>query len=548
MAVTSLNWTLPGVETIVGQSSIAVDQFSQSALNGTSVLIELAADIRALQEKENALLAKFGGLEGLKSRIAKFKADAANLSGKGLGINFTWSYEAMLDESRKQAQEEFNTYIAGEMQKHLAKDATDPLTTDDLYRFLNLKDLGLDGIEAVVTNRGTTVSMPRRSGGQVGSKKNNMELSNFLLHKSSPAVQRRIREAVEKIKQEYKDRGLVNADGTFTISGDRMEIKMGTKWSNLTKNLTETEAKKDPYIQKNLSNINREIIRGIRSTLGVDSSIINSVFNHMLHQNPYMFFVGQNSNQITGLIGEITAMVLFYDLVGHYPSVSWAAQNTGLSGTQASADIIINKGYGIQVKNSTSDFGMIENAAKELTIGFSEVSFDRLGDIFNFSSEIIEDLYDTRVYNMSYTWGNGSGTFSSGGNNNFDPIDKEIDMLIDKFENLMTMYSSSLLYMDDVRNKGLNVYSGNIGNVLYMINLVPFLASDMLQKILNAIEGRGNNPLSFSIERHKDSIGETIIDEINPNPHEFFSKAGTEQSFGPRRGGSRYLKTSYTFS
>ena len=189
MAVTSQNWTLPGVEEIVGRSSMAVDQFSQSALNGVSVLNSLKADIKALQKKENDLLAKFGGLQELKSRIAKFKADAANFAGKGLGINFTWPYEAMSDEIKRKAQEDFETYILAEMQKHLAKDATDTLTTEDLYKFLNLQDIGLDGIKAVVTNRGATVSAPRRSGGQVGSKKNNIEdirYMGILIYSESP--------------------------------------------------------------------------------------------------------------------------------------------------------------------------------------------------------------------------------------------------------------------------------------------------------------------------------------------------------------------------
>lgn len=547
MAITPQNYTKEGVEEILGQSAIAVQEFTQSALMGTHVLNELKADIRALQDKEQVLLAHFGGLEGLKQHIAKFKQDAQNLSGKGLGINFTWPYEAMSNELRREAQQDFERYILQEMQQHLAKDAIDSLTTQDLYRFLNLKDLGLDGIKAVITERGTTVSMPRRSGGQVGSKQT-MELSNFMLHKASPAVQRRIREAINRIKQEYKDRGMTDATGDFSIKNNQLLIKMGTRWSQLTQNLKETDARKDPYIKKNLSSINRQMIQDIRNTLNIDASVFNPVIEQMLRQNPYMFFVGQNANQITGLIGEITAMILFYDLIGHYPSVAWAAQNTGLSGTQASADIIINAGYGIQVKNSTSDFGSINNQYQELTIGFSNVSLDRLGDIFLFNSEGIEDLYDTKIYNIPYTWGRGSGTFSGGSNGKFSADAQYIDSLIKQFETIMTMYSSSLLYMDNVRGKGVNVYSGDIGNVLYMVNLVPFLASEILQKIVDALEGKGMNPLSFSISGYKDQVNGTIVDDINPNPHDFFSNAGTESSFyGPRNKNRRYLQTSYTF-
>lgn len=555
MAITSQNWTLPGVENILGQSAIAINEFTQSALNGTHVLTELAADIKALQAKEQALLAKFGGIDELKSRIAQFKADANGFAGRGLRLNFTIPYETAMDQQLQKAQLDFEIYIVNYLRDHLAEDVFNNLNAQDLFKYLNLQDLGLPNlITVMVSSKGSTVTGLKRSGGQVGGKKDNRALSEFLLKNSSSAVVARISKAVERIKKDLAKQG-IDLEAHTEINQNRIKIYSGTKWAQLTSQggvpISETTARKNPQIAKNLNNINRQIKNEIRSQLGINGSnsrAFDLVMNHMLNKNPYMFFVGRNVNQITGLIGEITAMILFYDLIHAYPSVEWAAQHTGLSGTQASADIIIDAGYGIQVKNSTTDFGMIENAAQELTIGFSNVSFDRLGDMLHFNSEAIEDLYDTQLYNISYNGGHGSGTFSAGSNPHFDSTDNYIDTLIRQFETVMSIYSSSLLYMDDARNKGLNVYSGDVGNVLYMVNLVPYLASDMLQKIVNAIEGKGNNPLSFTVEQHKDLVSGTIVDDINPNPHSFFSKAGSEYTFGPRSRNSRYLKTSYTFS
>ena len=554
MAITSQNWTLPGVEQIVGQSALAVNEFTQSALNGTHVLTELKADIEALQAKEQSLLAKFGGLEELKRRIADFKADANNFAGKGLRLNFTAPYETTMDNQLREAQKDFEIYIVNYLRNHLAEDIFNNLNAQDLYNYLNLQDLGLANLTVVVTEKGSTIKGLKRSGGQVGGKKDNRALSEFLLKESSSAVVARIAQAVKVIKKDLEKQG-ISLEAHAEINQNRIKIYSGTKWAQLTSQggvpLSEKTARKNSEIVKNIDNINRQIISEIKSQMGMNSrnsKAFDLVIEHMLGKNEYMFFVGKNVNQITGLIGEITAMILFYDLIHTYPSVEWAAQNTGLSGTQASADIIIDKGYGIQVKNSTTDFGMIQNTAQELSIGFSNISFDRLGDMLHFNSEAIEDLYDTQLYNVSYTWGNGSGTFKEGSNSHFDNIDNQIDTLIRQFELLMTMYSSSLLYMDDARNKGINVYSGDVGNVLYMVNLVPFLASDMLQKIIDSIEGRGVNPLIFSVEQHKDKTNGNILDDINPNPHDFFSKAGTEISFGPRRKNSRYLQTSYNFN
>ena len=555
MAITPQNWTLPGVETILGQSAIAINEFTQSALNGTHVLTELAADVRALQQKEQNLLAKFGGINELKSRIAQFKTDANNFAGRGLRLNFTIPYETAMDKQLQKAQKDFEIYIVNYLKEHLAEDIFNNLNAQDLFKYLNLKDLGLSNlITVMVSEKGATIKGLNRSGGQVGGKKDNRALSEFLLKDSSSAVVARIGKAVDKIKKDLARQG-ISLEAHTEINQNRIRIYSGTKWAQLTSSggvpLSETTARKNPEIVKNIDNINQQIINEIKAQIGINAhteTAFNSVMQHMLGKNQFMFFVGKNVNQITGLIGEIMAMVLFYDLIHEYPSIEWAAQHTGLSGTQASADIIIDAGYGIQVKNSTTDFGMIENTAQELTIGFSNVSFDRLGDMLHFNSEAIEDLYDTQQYNISYTWGNGSGTFAEGSNEHFNSTDNYIDTLIKQFELLMSMYSSSLLYMDDARNKGLNVYSGDIGNVLYMVNLVPYLASDMLQKIIGAIEGRNSNPLIFTVEQHKDLTSGTIVDDINPNPHIFFSGAGNEYTFGPRRKNSRYLKTSYNFT
>lgn len=563
MAITASNKTKPGVEEILAQSAMAIDDFSQSALNGTTVLNELKADIIALQDKENALLARFGGLEGLKARIAQFKADAGNFAGKGLLLNLTLPFSVATDEELKKAQDNFEKYIIGTLVHELGEEIVQNLTAQDLFRFLNLEDLGLSSlITVMVSEKGATVKgFKRKSGGQFGSKNNNQALSEFMVKKSSSALINRINQAANRIKRDLKKEG-IELESHTEIQANHIKIYAGTKWAQLTSRggkggipLSESEARNNSYVTKNLNNINRQIKNEIRSQLNINSNnsrAFDLVMNHMLNQNPYMFFVGKNSNQITGLIGEITAMILFYDLIHSYPSVQWAAQHTGLSGTQASADIIINDGYGIQVKNSTSDFGMIENEAQELTIGFSDVSFSRLGDVLGFYSDPIENLYDAREYNVSYEWGDGKrkkggGTFREGSNAGFSGVDSYIDELITRFEDLMTMYSSALLYMDNVRGKETHFYSGDIGNVLYMVNLVPFVASDMLQKIVDAIEGKGTTPLVFSVSQRKAIFNGDITNDINPNPHQFFSEAGTEITYGPNRAHSRYFKTSYTF-
>lgn len=557
MALTEQNKSKEGVEFIVLKSSYAIEEFRTGAYMAEDRMQIMQKEIDALIQKENQLLSKFGGMSGLINRINKFKADANNLSGKGLGINFTWAYQTEMEKGLKKAQKDFEIYLLGYLRQKLGEDIVNNLHSSDLFQFLNLKDFGLSDLNVKVTNEGATVievnKGAKRSGGQIGSKKDNQKLSEFLLKSSSSAVYARVDDAVKWAKKQLKLEG-VDLKAFAKIEKNRLNIYPGTEWFNLTshggKPLTETEARKNPYIVKNIDNINEQIKSDIKSSLGINGEVIDRVFNHMLGKNKFMFFVGRNDKQITGLIGEITAMVLFFDLIGDYPSVTWAAQHTGLSGTQASADIIIKDGFGIQVKNSTEDLDSFELNSKGHSIGFSEISFERLGSTFGFQYQPIEDLYSTDIYNIEYEWNKkrgGGNTFTSGSNPNFTAIREEIETLEHEFERLMATYASALLYMDDVISSGKTFYSGEIGNVLYMVNLIPYRASEMLERIKNELLSTGDlNAISFETMIKGGTFGKTIIQDINVNPHAFFSGAGTESSFFGEKG-KPLFKTSFNF-
>lgn len=554
MAITERNKSLPGVEYILLTSSYAIEEFRTGAHVAEDRMQIMQQEIDKLIEKENQLLNKFGGMNGLISKINKFKADAQNLSGKGLGINFTWAYQTQMESALKKAQQDFEIYLLGYLRDKLGEDIINNLHASDLYQFLNLKEFGLTDLKVIVTEKGSTVKVAKgakRSGGQVGSVKDNQKLAEFLLKSSSSAVYGRVEDAVKWAKKQLKMEG-VDLKAYAKIEKNRLNIYPGTNWYNLTsrggKPLTESEARANPYMVKNIDKINEQIIDDIKSSLGISGEVIDAVFEHMLGKNKFMFFVGKNEKQITGLIGEITAMVLFYDLVGHYPSVSWAAQHTGLKGTQDSADIIIWDGYGIQVKNSTEDLNSFELNSKGHSIGFSDVSFERLGNTLGFQYQPIENLYSTDLYNVEYEWNKKDGggySFSKGSNSNFSHIRAELENLEHEFESLMAMYAAALLYMADVRNTGKTFYSGDIGNVLYMVNLIPYRASEMLERIKNELLA-GEELTAISFNANYDSVGRTIIEDINPNPHAFFSSAGTETSFGGGFNKPRF-KTSYNF-
>lgn len=578
MAITNKNRSLEGVADILRESALAISGFRALALVGAKAQDILISDIEDLKRKEDALLAKFGGMEGLKKRIEKFKADAANFAGRGLLLNFTLPYEMMLDTELKKQQEDFEIYFLKQVElisKEIPSLALEGVDAQKLYDFLNLKEefYSLENLKGIITDKGTTLKGMRRSGGQVG-KQENQKLSELLVKNMSTPIRDRLEAAVKRIKKEMKEQG-IDIKVYEKINKNQIQIYAGTEWFKLTSHggvpLTETEARNNKAISKKLKTINQKISNQIRTQLGNPDGF-DSIINQMLSQNEYMFFVGKNVNQITGLIGEITAMILFKDLVGSYPSPQWAAQNRGLKGTQDSADIIIREGYGIevedptkdfdklnqlgqgygiQVKNTTKDFGKLKQQGEGLEIGFSEVSLERLGQNLGFDSLPIENLYDAMNYNIGYGWRKKEGEkgntfFASDANSQFSGMAENIKTLIEMFEDTMLAYSAALLYMNKTRTSQKTFYSGDIGNVLYMISLVPYRASDMLQEIVNSIKDFNRKmPINFTTgfkDKKKDE--DTIVDDINEGPHAFFSSAGTEMTFSDRK---RYFKTSYTF-
>lgn len=561
MAITSQNWSQVGVDSIIAQTSAALDNFRNSALEQDGGLSLLSQQIIKLREQEQEVLNYFGGdLKSLKQRIEDFKADAQNFTGVSLGMNFTWAYKDAYDEKMQQIQDDFKNYIVGYIADYVNKSDISLLTEKDVADFLNLTK---ESWEVFVTTGGSTV---KRKGGQIGLKSDkgkNQKLSELIVTRITPGVTQRIQEFMTM----YKDLPQ-NMIQTPKTNGNTLSIPFGAQWEKLTNGEKESWARE--HLDANsteMEHIKKTITDGIIDTLGLSKhqAIAHMVIEHMLTTNPYMFFIGGNEKQMTGLIGEIMSMILFYDLVHYYPDFDWAARHTGLSGTQDSADIIIKAGTGvevstgIQIKNSIQDYALEIEGAMNNTIDFSRVGVDRLGDTLGFDYNTIENLYDTLDYNIAYGWDttNVKGQdnkyhshtdFYDSGDSDFQKQRYQLENLQRRFENLLRLYSGSLLYMADVLQNNKNFYSQNTGNILYMVNLVPFLASDMLEKIYNELVSRQKNKsITFSSSFNKGANdGMTIIDEIEPNPHAFFSRAGTEGNYFSGRG-KRYIQTSYTF-
>lgn len=558
MALSSNNTSVQGLYQILAESSMAVDNFTNLMDQRPNLSKTLGQQVSELKQMEDQLLNHFGGRKELEKRLNDFKRDYHNFSGKTLQPDLLLPYEMEADQSKKELQQFFEECIIKPMQQQLRSRGLDKkLQFKDLYNFLNLQDMTMENWLLVVTEEGTNIK--KRSGGQIGSKNASIReqsLEELFLHAASEPVQRAVRKYKEKWEAKHKRPFKVNLNMQSSI----MTVTVGNVWGQLTQGLSKKAAMKDPYIIANLADINTKIRNAIANELGIiNRSTYDLVIDHMLTKNNFLFFVGSNSNALTGLMGEICAMILFYDLTHQSPSVQWAAQNT-TSGRQASADIMIkniaNQAYGIQVKNTTKDFDAMKKRGEGLDISFTDIKFSKLATLLGFDALPIQNLYSTLVYNVPYDWEREK----SGGKKNhtrffetatsdsddFMNIKMDLEAARDRFEMSMYLLSAALLYMADTRETDVKFYTGDVGNVLYIVSMEVYYASDMLQKVLDNITNKLNQPIKFSAA-YRDKQGSNIItDDINPNPAKFFL-SGTSEYIRKTDSRQLYFTTSYTF-
>lgn len=111
----------------------------------------------------------------------------------------------------------------------------------------------------------------------------------------------------------------------------------------------------DPLNQKMCA-----LLVGYVETCGGKGSLMQKILDRMLQQNPYMFFFGDNANDITGLMGEISGQYLLtrlFEGAGIEKGLArWSGQRVNWEGHKLHRDILLDymtNEFGIQIKNST---------------------------------------------------------------------------------------------------------------------------------------------------------------------------------------------------
>ena len=318
------------------------------------------------------------------------------------------------------------------------------------------------------------------------------------------------------------------------------------------------------------------------------------ILEDMLMQNPDAFFVGKNSNDIIGVLGEYTAAAALNALI---PTTSieqcirWTAKDT-YNGGQISSDFIVNfskeVNFGIQVKNTTKDFenefshkiSFIDNVA-------IETIFNRLTQVTGINFKDFIDAYsslmvskDFNVPYIYYTDKDGKTIYKEGSLNpnpykthskkdeekqkitslknasfgNYLTLRKTHLKLLDQINIFLASFAPYLLYMGiDASFEGglanLEEATAKLiggGNNLYLVAGEPFFVSSMLENIIKELEEyKAKNEYSMNslnistlfLSENKDQpFSGNIVDYKNSNAKEISVNVRMTSSYNFKYG------------
>lgn len=361
---------------------------------------------------------------------------------------------------------------------------------------------------------------------QGGSNELVDENNNLLLDKFSENREKALRIKYKNFKNDQiKQQTFIKNNET------KLKIITNLNYFEATQGKKKTEATEEDY--ENLRKVLKEQIPIYFKEYSYTSY---KILEDMLMQNPESFFIGGNSNDIIGVLGEYIVGVALNALI---PSTSiqqciqWSAKEASDRG-QISSDFIVrfsnSVNFGVQVKNTGKDFDKLD----EYKISFvdnASVStiFNRLSNAtgmdFNNFINAYSSLIISKDFNVPYIYYTDKKTgqtiykeyqlsanpYKSYSNNkeyqniiskknqgfgNYLQIRNSHLALLDQIKVFLASFAPYFLYMgiDENFEGGLaNLEEATAqliggGNNLYLVAGEPFFVSSMLQKIINELK------------------------------------------------------------
>lgn len=503
MAIDERNYSIEGVSEIVHAGAMAINQLSanDNASNISLSIQRIKEKIEFLEGLEEKVLSLFpapNDRESVRSKIVEYNnTHFNNFFGTDLKQTFINEFVSSAKKMKANELREQNLlaqYIVQEIRKNLDDDISEEEIGQKIADEFNLT------ISAIVTEKGTRVSSTKKN---VISPEDSAKV---LIDSLTPAMRNRLREILNILNGKNSAYQFPNLDRVglagFNTNKDSIFIKVKSEWLTNTQGLTLTAIKekvtKDeqtwgPIVDKANKNI---ILMLSRNVSAGSRAYLVKYLKNLVAQNRFIFFVGKASTEITGLLGEIAAVLAIKKLTGKEVPVEWIAHHTSDDSKKVSIDVVLKDVLGINVKNTAQDFSQYR--------GFHNVSFvdrnpkDILDTLLGKTSlnEDLSDAFQTSYFNMSYIIKDTRPHVVKGSTSVFDGLESRLLAFRQDLITYLYQFAPEMLYMatDDLEkqllilDEQLNQTIQGSGNILYMVGGVPFFPSEMLTDLKNDLE------------------------------------------------------------
>lgn len=502
MAISSENLSVSGVQNILqlGEAAYADLLGDNSQVDMLeAALLRIQNLITMLKSLESQMCSKLG-VEDINAFKQKYDEAINTLNlNKLTGAELKSLY---VDAFAKAAGKFKNEDKKIEM---LAQAILDELVQSSSLDKLDIDDLTkkLHGIllDAVVTESGCKVDL--RALTRAPLIGNTDEGPKIIAEAMTPTIKKRLTTLLNLInsnkkfdRQDYLMLDKIRVS-QFKGMDDPIEIKLDSKWFELTQGMTENTFKE--FLKENKKEaealrktVNDELTLDICSKLGLSGdNEVKKAIQTMLRQEKNMFFIGSAPTEVTGLLGEIAAYAALKKAFGSKVKLRWAAQALE-GGKQLSIDIVLNEIFGVQVKNTTYDLNQMNYAIGNIAghgIDFVDKSaYDVIQQLTD--SDALGRSYETSYFNISYTINHDNEPHVVAGSSpDFDNIANGLVSLREKIEQFLLTFSPELVYM--ANNGPLKTQLATLesslqnlrGNILYLVGNQPVFASEMLGRI-----------------------------------------------------------------
>lgn len=506
MAINNNFFTVQGVTNIANLGELYLKTAIKQMNEATQTSGLIPGILKKLQDVQDELLKERQRVLGIlhakdedeiRARVNTFYEESGFNNFTGLNLaTLTEGYAIKSDATAAQRRQIIMSFIKRDVPEAF-NEVMDKQTQDDIVaRILSLFQENIDVV--------------------AGSQKNYTRTTKFaqydekgILHILVGRLTKTQKAHMDRFISKQKNNNIFNnLQGIITEKDTYIQI--GFSWYDITEHLTETQARKQ-LSKREVSNRNREMIKLILQM--IDSKyhkVAQSLLQYMLKNNPYMFFVGEATTQITGILGEVGTLFAIDQLLGGRSLdkyTQWIATQK-VNGKQLSIDVIFKEEgipVGVQSKNTTLPPDLKSQYPITFASGRIELIFERL---FGFEWTGFSNVLISNTFNVPYrkVGGDGKRSYFQQVSRNFNfreqPLPENFQEYVKqdiRMEQLsqdiclyLTQFAPNFLYMSSTVSAGnglpslLATLDNSLdvkGNFIYMVGKEIKFATEILQRI-----------------------------------------------------------------